>query len=62
MLTLYQGAYHEIHNEPDGLQDKLLDEIIAFIDSHVDSAPASALEDAPAAVAQAEPPVIKSSL
>jgi len=35
-LTIFlQGGYHELHNEPDGVRDKLADAIIAFIEEHV---------------------------
>ncbi|GBE89889.1 lysophospholipase [Sparassis crispa] len=33
-LVIYPGAYHELHNEPDGVKEKVLEDILAFIDSH----------------------------
>ncbi|KAJ7076213.1 lysophospholipase [Mycena belliarum] len=34
-MIAYQGAYHELHNEPDGVREKALADIVAFIDSHL---------------------------
>jgi acylglycerol lipase len=33
-----QGGYHELQNEPDGVQEKLADEIKIFVDEHASSA------------------------
>jgi acylglycerol lipase len=33
-FSLYAGGFHELHNEPDGVKDKLAQEIIAFIEEH----------------------------
>jgi acylglycerol lipase len=27
----FQGGYHELHNEPDGVKEKLAETIIAFV-------------------------------
>ncbi|KAF9012585.1 alpha beta-hydrolase [Cyathus striatus] len=34
-IKLYEGAYHEIHNEPDGVKAKLAEDIIAWIEDAV---------------------------
>ncbi|KAH9485599.1 Putative monoglyceride lipase [Psilocybe cubensis] len=34
-LSLYEGGFHELQNEPDGVKEKLADEIIAFIEKHL---------------------------
>jgi acylglycerol lipase len=31
-----QGGYHELHNEPDGVKEKVAEECIVFIESHLD--------------------------
>ncbi|KAK7036472.1 hypothetical protein VNI00_011669 [Paramarasmius palmivorus] len=36
------GGYHELQNEPDGVKDQLVNEVFAFIDSHLPQAPALA--------------------
>ncbi|KAJ7636033.1 Alpha/Beta hydrolase protein [Mycena polygramma] len=33
MIT-YPGAHHELHNEPDGVREKSLDDVVAFIRAH----------------------------
>ncbi|KDR66911.1 hypothetical protein GALMADRAFT_147558 [Galerina marginata CBS 339.88] len=33
-LILYPGAYHELHNEPDGVKEKSLSDVVAFILAH----------------------------
>ncbi|EDR09087.1 uncharacterized protein LACBIDRAFT_294023 [Laccaria bicolor S238N-H82] len=37
-ITLFPGGYHELQNEPDGVQEKLADEIKTFVDEHASSA------------------------
>jgi alpha-beta hydrolase superfamily lysophospholipase len=32
-LTTYDGLYHEIFNEPE--QDRVLDDLVAWLDAHV---------------------------
>ena len=32
-----QGGYHELQNEPDGVQEKLAGEIKTFVDEHASS-------------------------
>ena len=32
-----QGCYHELHNEIDGTQEKLLDELTTWIEAHLSS-------------------------
>ena len=34
-IISFQGGYHELHNEPDGVREKLADTIIAFIEGHL---------------------------
>ncbi|KAG6813755.1 hypothetical protein H0H92_007707 [Tricholoma furcatifolium] len=41
-LKLFEGGYHEVHNEPNGVKEELASDIIAFIEEHLqDSAAAS---------------------
>ncbi|KJA28801.1 hypothetical protein HYPSUDRAFT_61643 [Hypholoma sublateritium FD-334 SS-4] len=41
-ISLYQGGYHELHNEPDGVKEKLADEIVSFIEEHANIGSAQA--------------------
>ncbi|PPQ64553.1 hypothetical protein CVT24_008455 [Panaeolus cyanescens] len=34
-ITLFTGGYHELQNEPDGVQERLLNEIVGFINEHL---------------------------
>jgi len=34
-LSLFKGGYHELQNEPDGVKEKLADEIITFVEAHL---------------------------
>ncbi|KAG6861701.1 hypothetical protein C0995_013270 [Termitomyces sp. Mi166 len=34
-IKLFEGGYHELHNEPDGIKEQLLIDIIAFIEAHL---------------------------
>ncbi|TDL16119.1 lysophospholipase [Rickenella mellea] len=34
-FTPYQGGYHELHNEPDGVKEKLIDECICWVEAHL---------------------------
>jgi len=34
-LSLYDGGYHELQNEPAGVKEKLADEVAAFIEEHI---------------------------
>ncbi|PPQ98353.1 hypothetical protein CVT26_013609 [Gymnopilus dilepis] len=34
-ISLYEGGYHELQNEPNGVKEKLADEIVAFIEEHL---------------------------
>ncbi|KAJ6589771.1 lysophospholipase [Mycena capillaripes] len=36
-LTTYAGAYHELHNEPDGVKEKYLLDVVQFVHSHLES-------------------------
>jgi acylglycerol lipase len=31
-----QGGYHELHNEPDGVKEKVIEECISFIEAHLE--------------------------
>jgi acylglycerol lipase len=33
-IVWLQGGYHELHNEPDGVREKLAETIIAFVQEH----------------------------
>jgi len=47
-LSIYEGAYHEVHNEPDGVKEKFIDELIVWIEGHLPASaePAMAISDA----------------
>jgi len=34
-LSIYDGAYHELHNEPDGVREKLFEECISWVEAHL---------------------------
>ncbi|KAI0821034.1 lysophospholipase [Irpex lacteus] len=34
-LSTFEGAYHEIVNEPDGMAERLIDECISWVESHL---------------------------
>lgn len=36
-ISFEQGGYHELQNEPDGVKEKLLEEVVSFIDDHLAS-------------------------
>jgi len=36
--SVYSGAYHEIHNEPDGVGTRFVDECIAWVEKHTGAA------------------------
>lgn len=38
-----QGGYHELHNEPDGMREQLIDEILTFIEEHAKSSSTSSV-------------------
>ena len=44
-----QGGFHELHNEPNGVKEELLEEIVAFIDAHL-----PAKKDTPIAIQQSK--------
>jgi acylglycerol lipase len=33
-LSLNEGGYHELHNEPDGVKEKLFEECVRWIENH----------------------------
>lgn len=33
---VWKGGFHELHNEPDGVKEKLVEECISFIESHLE--------------------------
>ncbi|KII89213.1 hypothetical protein PLICRDRAFT_40845 [Plicaturopsis crispa FD-325 SS-3] len=37
-LVLYEGALHELQNEPDGVKERFIDESVAWIEAHLPSA------------------------
>jgi len=37
-LSLYEGGYHELHNEPDGVKEKLVEECDLWIESRLSGA------------------------
>ncbi|KAG2358101.1 Alpha/Beta hydrolase protein [Suillus spraguei] len=34
-ISIYQGGYHELHNEPDGVKEKFIEECIAWVEAHL---------------------------
>ncbi|OCH83926.1 lysophospholipase [Obba rivulosa] len=40
-LSLYDGGYHELHNEPNGVKEKVIDEIISWVAAHIGTQPGS---------------------
>ena len=46
-LSVYPDGYHELHNEPDGVAEKFVDELVAWVQTHVDSPQAPAFERTP---------------
>jgi acylglycerol lipase len=34
-ISIYQGGYHELHNEPDGVKEKLIEECITWVEAHL---------------------------
>jgi acylglycerol lipase len=36
-MVLFPGGYHELQNEPDGVKEKMLEEVVSFIDDHLAS-------------------------
>jgi len=37
-ISLYEGGYHELHNEPDGVKEKFVDECAGWAESHFPTA------------------------
>lgn len=50
-LTLFQDAYHELFNEIDDVPQQVVNEIVAFVNSHL---PSAAAADSTAELAPAE--------
>jgi len=64
-ISLFTGGYHELHNEPDGVKEKLANEVVAFIEEHSSKAAASVVteEESKATEASSEPiPVTEASI
>ncbi|EIN06778.1 lysophospholipase [Punctularia strigosozonata HHB-11173 SS5] len=38
-LSLYPGGYHELHNEPDGVKEKFIEECISWVEAHLPAEP-----------------------
>jgi acylglycerol lipase len=36
-ISLYEGGYHELHNEPDGMTERLINEAITWAEKHLPS-------------------------
>jgi len=34
-ILLYEGAFHELQNEPDGVKEKLARDIVVFVNAHL---------------------------
>jgi acylglycerol lipase len=34
-ISLFEGGFHELQNEPNGVKEKLADEVLRFIESHL---------------------------
>jgi len=37
-ISLYEGGYHELQNEPDGVKEKFTDECVTWVEEHFPSA------------------------
>ncbi|KAG6857746.1 hypothetical protein H0H87_004162 [Tephrocybe sp. NHM501043] len=37
-IKLFEGGYHELHNEPDGVKEQLVADVVAFIEAHLQAA------------------------
>ncbi|KAG6864787.1 hypothetical protein C0991_007161 [Blastosporella zonata] len=37
-IKLFEGGYHELHNEPNGVKEQLVADILAFIEAHLEMA------------------------
>jgi len=35
VLSLYEGGFHELHNEPDGVKERLIKECIGWVNEHL---------------------------
>jgi len=33
--TSYEGGFHELHNEPDGVKEKFIEECITWVEAHL---------------------------
>lgn len=44
-ISFEQGGYHELQNEPDGVKEKVLEEVVSFIDGHLDLVVASSIAE-----------------
>ncbi|KAG8221233.1 hypothetical protein J3R82DRAFT_1395 [Butyriboletus roseoflavus] len=42
-LTSVKNGFHELHNEPGGVKEKLFEECIAWVEAHLSSGPTSKL-------------------
>ncbi|KAF9228494.1 alpha/beta-hydrolase [Gyrodon lividus] len=43
VFSLYSNGFHELHNEPDGVKEKLINECITWVEAHLPSAISSRL-------------------
>ena len=41
--TFTKGGFHELHNEPDGVKEKVIGECIAWVEAHLSSGRAAKL-------------------
>ncbi|KAF9486087.1 alpha/beta-hydrolase [Pholiota conissans] len=37
-IVLFEGGFHELQNEPDGVKEKLAEEIVSFVEEHIPTA------------------------
>ncbi|KAH9177496.1 alpha beta-hydrolase [Lactarius sanguifluus] len=43
-ISLYEGGYHELQNEPDGVKEKFVDECVAWAEAHFPAAAGDATQ------------------
>ncbi|EMD32944.1 hypothetical protein CERSUDRAFT_160986 [Gelatoporia subvermispora B] len=41
-ISLYEGGYHELVQEPDGVKEKFIEEMISWVEAHIGTQPGSA--------------------
>jgi acylglycerol lipase len=53
ILIRFQGGYHELQNEPDGVKEKLADTVIRYIEEQLSSINAASEDATPVPTSEA---------